>query len=155
MSRREQIRLSDEEVAAFLDEQRTIVLCSNGSRGHPHPAPMWFVVDDGGAILMTTYAKSVKVGHIEADPRVSLLVESGEAYHELKGVVLYGEAAIEDDTDVVAAALGRVSQRYTDGRADPQELAEVLRPQAEKRVRLRVSPQRVVSWDHAKLGGVY
>jgi hypothetical protein len=32
---------------------------------------------------------------------------------------------------------------------------DVMRAQARKRVVLKVTPERVVSWDHRKLGGAY
>ncbi len=46
MSRRDQIRLTDDEIADYLRESRTIILVSNGKDGFPHPMPMWFAVDD-------------------------------------------------------------------------------------------------------------
>ncbi len=157
MSRRDQIRMSDEEVAAFLDASRTIILCSNDADDDaPHPMPMWFVVDDDGAICMTTFAKSHKVTNLRTDPAVSLLVEDGEQYQELRGVVIYGEAAITTDTDVVLDTLAAVTARYA-GMDTPMDdtMKEGLRATAAKRVQLRVAPDRVVSWDHRKLGGVY
>ena len=154
MSRREQIRMSPEEVQAFLDGSRTIILCSND--GPPHPMPMWFTTDDDGAILMTTFAKSHKVVNLRQDPRVSLLVEDGEQYQELRGVVLHGDADINEDPEVVLDTLAAVTARYA-GMDTPMDdtMKEGLRATAAKRVRLRVTPERVVSWDHRKLGGVY
>ena len=43
MSRRDQIRMSDEEVLAFLDEERTVICATNGRRGWPHLMPLWYV----------------------------------------------------------------------------------------------------------------
>jgi hypothetical protein len=43
-------------------------------------------------------------------------------------------------------------------RLDPQALAQAraaVLPMARKRVVIRCKPERVVSWDHAKLGGRY
>ncbi len=157
MSRRGQIQLSDEEVRKFLDQSRTLILCSNGKDGVPHPMPMWFVPDDDGTLLMTTFRKSQKVKNLIRDPRVSLLVESGEHYADLKGVVLYGRVEIDPDTEHVLDVLERVGPRYGTGGGggDRQAVRGMLRGQAQKRVVLRLRPERVVSWDHAKLGGVY
>ncbi len=157
MSRRDQIRLSEQEIRKFLDESKTVILCSNGVNGVPHPMPMWFVRDDDGAILMTTFRKSQKVQNLTRDPRVSLLVESGEQYAALRGVVFYGRVEINPDTERVLDVLERVGPRYGagGGDGDREALRRALRGQAEKRVVLRLRPERVVSWDHAKLGGVY
>lgn len=156
MSRRTQIRLSPQEVRAFLDERKTIVLCTNGPGGFPQPLAMWFVQDDDGAVRMTTYAKSQKIKNIERDPRVALLVESGEQYAELKGALLYGRAELIAEPERVAETMTRVSARIagTDT-AQGASLDAGLRAQAAKRVVIRVVPERVVTWDHHKLGGVY
>jgi PPOX class probable F420-dependent enzyme len=118
--------------------------------------PMWYAVDGDGCVVMTTFAKSQKVRNLERDPRVALLVEDGESYGELRGVVLYGRAELVRETERVLDTLARVSRRYGPGAgADPAALRAALRRQAAKRVALRIRPERVVSWDHRKLGGAY
>jgi len=71
-------------------------------------------------------------------------------------VVVYGRVELERDVERVLDTLARVSTRYRAGAgADPKALRQALRAQAAKRVALRVRPERVVSWDHRKLGGAY
>jgi PPOX class probable F420-dependent enzyme len=155
-SRRTEIRLDPQEVRSFLEGGRTLVLCSVGHDGIPHPMPMWYALEEDGAVVMTTFAKSQKVRNLERDPRVALLVEDGESYGELRGVVLYGRAELVRETERVLDTLARVSRRYGPGAgADPGTLRAALRRQAAKRVALRIRPERVVSWDHRKLGGAY
>ena len=156
MSRRDQIRMSDDEVKAFLDGSQTIIINSIGKDGVPHPMPMWFAVDDDGAVLMTTFARSQKIKNLERDPRVSLLAEDGTEYAKLRGVVIYGEAELVPDTEKVIDTLMKVASRNT-GDMDPtnEAVRAGMRKTAEKRVGIRVRPERIVSWDHAKLGGVY
>jgi PPOX class probable F420-dependent enzyme len=150
MSRRDQIGLTEDEIREFLGDNKTIILVSQGPGGFPHPMPMWFAVDDDGSICMATYRSSQKIVNIRRDSRVSLLVESGDRYAELKGVVIYGHAEIIDDfdkiIDVLLAAAGAENNAST-----RQGVAKT----AAKRYLIRVKPERVVSWDHAKLGGVY
>jgi PPOX class probable F420-dependent enzyme len=156
MSRRAKIRLGPDEVRAFLEERKTIILCTHGAGGFPHPLAMWFILDADGAVRMTTYSKSQKVKNIERNPRVALLVETGEQYQELRGALLYGRAELIRETEAVADTLARVSARIAGTDApEEQALGEALRAQAAKRVIIRVLPERVVSWDHRKLGGVY
>lgn len=156
MSRRAQIRMSDEEVRKFLQETKTIILCSIGKDGFPHPMPMWFGVEDDGSIVMTTFAKSQKVQNLKRDPRVTLLAEAGEVYAELRGVMLRGKAEIVSDVERVLDVLEKVSARSG---AAPQAGSEALRAgllaTARKRCLIRVKPDTVVSFDHRKLGGVY
>lgn len=157
-SRRDKIRMTDEETKRFLEASKTIILNSIGPEGVPHPMPMWYGLEDDGAVVMTTFAKSQKVRNLERDPRVSLLVEAGEQYDQLRGVVLYGKAELVHDTEAVLDVLSRVTERMGGGAAGdapPEALRAALRKTAEKRVAIRVRPDRVVSWDHRKLGGVY
>ena len=70
MSRRDQIRMSDEEVATFLDEQRTVICATNGRDGWPHLMPLWYVVRDGH-LWSWTYAKAQKTRNLERDSRAS------------------------------------------------------------------------------------
>lgn len=153
MSRRDQIRMSDAEVREFIAARKTVILTSQGPRGFPHPMPMWFVPGPDGTIRMTTYARSQKVRNLRRDPRVSLLVESGLEYGELKGVVIYGRAELSDDVEEVIDVLLEAGARPA-GRPPPA-VREGMRGNASKRVVIRVKPERVVSWDHAKLGGAY
>lgn len=156
MSRRGQIRMTPEEIDRFLGSARTMILCSNGKDGAPHPMPMWFGVEPDGMVVMTTFTKSQKIRNLERDPRVALLVESGEKYDELRGVVLYGEAELVRETPAVLGILSRVTARSGDTKgADGEALRAGLEATARKRTGIRVRPTRVVSWDHRKLAGVY
>ena len=111
MSRRDQIRMSDEELRDFVAGSQTIVINSIGADGVPHPMPMWFGVEDDGAIVMTTFRKSQKIRNLRRDPRVSLLVEDGTVYSELRGAVLYGTAELIDDSERVIDILAAVATR--------------------------------------------
>ncbi len=157
MSRRDLIRMSDDEVRSFLEGSKTISVVSLRPDGFPHPMPMWFVLEPDGAIRMTTYARSQKVKNLQRDPRVSLMAEAGTEYTELRGVVMYGQAELIDDTEqVIDTLLAAAGNRAADADAGQQQaLREGMRKNASKRVLIRVKPERVVSWNHAKLGGVY
>ncbi|MFQ5513998.1 MAG: pyridoxamine 5'-phosphate oxidase family protein [Myxococcota bacterium] len=150
MSRRDQIRMSEAEVRSFLERSKTIILCSTGPRGYPHPMPMWFRLRSDGSIEMTTYRKSQKVQNLRRDPRVSLLAESGAEYSELRGVVVYGRAELIDDHATVVETLIAAS-----GQKSSEEARGAVAANAAKRLLIRVAPERIVSWDHSKLGGVY
>jgi PPOX class probable F420-dependent enzyme len=155
-SRRDLIRMSDAELREFVRSRKTMTIVSNGPEGFPHPMPMWFVLDDDGVVRMTTFRKSQKVQNLRRDPRVALLVEDGVEYAQLRGVVLYGRCEVIDDLDAVTATLIDI----TGGEAanDPTAragMAKVIQGTAAKRVLLRTRPDRIVSWDHRKLGGRY
>lgn len=145
--------MSGAEVAAFIAEQRVLTCGTNGPRGRPHLMPLWYVVR-GDDIWSWTYAKSQKARNLERDPRATLQIETGTAYSELRGVMIETRTEIHRDTDVVAGVGREIFERYGGG-ALGGEFLEAVRAQAAKRVALRFVPERVASWDHRKLGGVY
>lgn len=153
MSRRAAIAIDDEERRRYVAEAMTIILISIGRDGYPHAVPMWFVVDEDGCVYMTTYARSQKAVNLRRNPRAALLVESGVRYDELKGVLFRGTAEVVDDLELCVRVLTRIHAKHSGGLAEGIE--ELMRAQARKRVVLKVTPERVTSWDHAKLGGAY
>jgi PPOX class probable F420-dependent enzyme len=153
-SRRDQIRMSDEELRAFLAEQMIVSCATNGPNGRPHLVPLWYVAD-GGELRGWTYAKSQKAKNLERDPRATLQVESGVQYHELRGVMLECDVEVEHDPVRVAEYGIELFTRYAGGAELPPEVREQVEKQAPKRVGLRFVPTRIVSWDHSKLGGTY
>ena len=154
MQRRKTIALSPEEQRCFLEASHTIILTSLDRQGYPHSVAMWYVADPDGTVLMTTFAKSQKAVNLRRDPRCALLLESGRTYPELKGLLVRGRAALDGDVEHVLDVLARVHAKY-DAPGPADGLREAMRGQARKRVVIRVRPERVASWDHAKLGGAY
>jgi PPOX class probable F420-dependent enzyme len=155
MNRREQIALTPDEQRTYLADGHTIILGTNGVRGHPQLTAMWYVSDPDGTIWMTTFAKSQKTKNVERDPRVTLLIESGRSYSELKGLMITATVEIIRDIERVLDMLERVNVKYN-GLEPSAELRAALRGQASKRVLLKFKTLKVASWDHAKLGaGVY
>jgi nitroimidazol reductase NimA-like FMN-containing flavoprotein (pyridoxamine 5'-phosphate oxidase superfamily) len=153
-SRRDQINLSPEEVAAFLATERVMNVASNGSDGWPHVTSLWYVMR-GLDPWIWTYAKSQKVKNLERDDRATTLVESGTEYAELKGVMLRTRAHIERDTEKVIDFAAELFAKYQGTQPGAEGMREALRAQAAKRVAIRFEVVETVTWDHSKLGGVY
>jgi nitroimidazol reductase NimA-like FMN-containing flavoprotein (pyridoxamine 5'-phosphate oxidase superfamily) len=154
-SRRELIAMSPDEVATYLASQQRLIVVSNGPDGFPHPMPMNFGIDELGRLVILTFAKSQKVRNLERDPRASLLVESGGSYHELKSVIIYARAQIipqGEEFERCREAFARKAQTV----AGP---GSAIKPQVDatmaKRVAVRFTAERVISWDHEKLGTGY
>jgi general stress protein 26 len=155
-NKRKQIEMSDEEILAFLDQEKVAIITSFGPRGWPHSMPLWFVLHDG-KIRSWTFRKSQKVKNLERDPRATVLVEAGyDVYSELRGVMFETEAVILDDMDAIVEYGMASARRYApDGGEPSPEMVEAFRAQAPKRVVIEFQPVHTVSWDHRKLGGVY
>jgi len=152
MSRRDLIRMSEDEVAAFLDEQRIVTLATLGRNGWPHLMPLWYV-PDGVELNSWTYAKSQKSKNLERDPRATVGIETGVQYHELRGVTFECDVELEREPERVESYGLRLFERLA-GELTP-EMRAMIAQQAQKRVGMRFVPTRTVSWDHGKLGGAY
>jgi len=153
MNRRHAIALTEDEQREFIAGAFTIILVSNGRDGFPHAVPMWFIVGDDGCYYMTTYARSQKAVNLRRDPKAALLVESGKGYDELKGVLIRATAAVLDDPELCVRVLTQIHAKHAGGLTEG--IGDVMRAQALKRVVLKMTPERISSWDHRKLGGVY
>ena len=154
-SRRDAIKLTDQELADLLENERVVVISSIGPRGWPHSMPLWYVPRDG-EIWVWTYAKSQKVKNLERDPRATLLIETGLEYTELRGVQIEAEAELIRDIDRIVGFAKQLTIRYSEGIESVEgDAAAGLEAQAPKRVAIHFHPRRIATWDHRKLGGTY
>jgi PPOX class probable F420-dependent enzyme len=149
MSRRDEIRMSEHEVRAFLEEQMVMTIGTIGPNGRPHLMALWYV-PDGLGMTGWTYAKSQKAKNLERDPRATIQVDTGVQYHELRGVMMECDVELDRDAEPYGLAL---FERYAGTLSE--SVTAMVKKQAPKRVGLRFTPTRIVSWDHSKLGGAY
>ena len=143
---RASIRMDDAELAAYLADRRILTVASHSADGTIHVVPMWFVPEPDGSLAMWTNGRSQKATNLRRNPRVTAMAESGDDYFELRGVSIAGRAELVEGFDAVLAIGRRVTERYDLGTPE-----EFLIHQATKRVGIRIVPERVTSWDHAKL----
>ena len=148
---RDAVRMSEAEISAFLAEAHSLQVATLGKDGAPHLTTVWFAVHEG-AILFETYGKSQKVVNLQRDPRIAVLVEDGRTYDQLRGVSINGTAeVIEDNPERTALMRVLVDNHFPGQPAKP--LDEMASRMAEKRVVIRVKPDKIMSWDHRKLDG--
>ncbi len=140
------------EVHDLLASNRKVQLATNGHDGFPHLVTMYYVLIDG-MITFWTYRSSQKARNLERDPRISCLVETGERYFDLKGVLVQGAARRIEEPAMVAEIGLRITASFSEPMADGGALTEYVEHAARKRLGYAVEPVRVISWDHAKLLG--
>ncbi|HEX7994531.1 MAG TPA: pyridoxamine 5'-phosphate oxidase family protein [Streptosporangiaceae bacterium] len=164
MKQRDRVAMTAQEAADFLAAGRKVQLATNGQDGFPHLVTMYYVMT-GAQITFWTYRRSQKALNLDRDPRISCLVEDGEEYFDLRGVLVQGVVRrIEDPQEIAAigrqitAVVGTAStSTASTGTAAEGPGADALTQYVEHAARKRwgylVEPDRVISWDHSKLIG--
>lgn len=152
MKRRDVIRMSDDEVATFLDGRHTMNVATVNHDGSIHLVAMWYGFLDGRPGFWT-YGRSQKVLNLERNPQITCLVETGEEYEQLQGVELVGRGELVTDRERIMELGRSVFQRYVGTWSD--EMQPYLDKTGAKRVGVVIDVERTVSWDHRKLGGTY
>ena len=139
--------MSPEERDRFLNGERTCRVATATASG-PHLTALWFVWD-GTVLWLNSVVQSQRWTDLQRDPRVSVLVDAGVQFGELRGVEVRGRAG----------AVGEVPRT---GEPDDR-LVEPERLFADKysggtffhdgrHAWLRVVPDKIVSWDFSKMG---
>lgn len=146
---RSAIAIPDAEQREFLANARTLLFASIGPDGRPHLVPMWFAVDEEGCIVFTTYATSQKVRNVQRDPRVTVLVEDGADYSQLRGLMIEGRAELIFGQPEATANVARLMGSKYAGRTSTAARSSSA---MSKRCVVRIHPERVRSWDHGRLG---
>ena len=147
------------EASEWLEKGDNCSLATIDRDGYPHVVAMAYGIDHGD-VVMTSFAKAQKVINLRRNPRAAVMVESGEAYHSLKGVMVRGRGEIIEDTDKVLDVLSLVSRRMAQASGSRtqqtaadgnDQIAQQARRLAAKRVVIRIHPEKWASWDHSKL----
>ena len=153
---RDRVRMSDVEVAAMLAGNRKVQLATINPDGYPHLVTMYYALVDG-KIAFWTYRTSQKALNLARDPRISCLVETGEAYFDLRGVQVQGTVETVTEPDAVLKIGLSIGEVMTGSQAAAgqggEAITDYVANAARKRYAYIVEPVRVISWDHTKLLG--
>jgi PPOX class probable F420-dependent enzyme len=151
MSKRDVLRMNDDEIRGLLDECRRMQVATLNPDGTPHLVPMAYMWLDGH-LAMWTDPGSRKVQNLRRDPRITCLVETGDVFDEFRAVQIVGRAELLEGPEESARAGELLTSRYR-GPLDDAAKAYVASV-APSRVVVVVRPETTVSWDHRKLAGV-
>lgn len=110
---------------------------------------MGFQAQDG-VIYMTSYAKAQKVVNIRRNPKVGVMIEAGQRYADFRGVMMRGRCEIIEDPPQVEMVMRGIRAKQGTPVAPTEAITS-----APKRVVLKITPEKIASWDHTKLGGRY
>jgi PPOX class probable F420-dependent enzyme len=148
VNQRNKIKMSQEEIDAFLAERNSMSMATIDKDNRIHLVAMWYGFLEG-AVAIETKAKSQKVANLRRDPRMTVMVEVGETYDQLRGVELVGTAEIVEDPDRIWTLGVSVFERYN--APYTEEMKPFVEIMLRKRVVVKLHVEKTVSWDHRKL----
>ena len=142
------IAMSASERDEFLASERTCRVASIGRDGSPHVTPLWFVWD-GTSLWLTSIVRSQRWSDLQRDNRVSVIVDAGAPFTELRGVELRGAAEVVGEVPRTGAPVPELetpeqlfADKYAGGRMHHDG----------RHAWLKVTPSKIVSWDFRKIG---
>jgi PPOX class probable F420-dependent enzyme len=143
--------MSQGELEDFLTTQRTCRVATVSADGAPHVSPLWFAWD-GTSLWLYSITRSKRWTDLRRDPRLSVVIDAGEDYGELRGVELSGTAEFvgeaprtgEPDPDLVEVE--RIFARKNFGLDDM--------PHDGRHAWLRLTPTTITSWDFRKMASL-
>jgi nitroimidazol reductase NimA-like FMN-containing flavoprotein (pyridoxamine 5'-phosphate oxidase superfamily) len=158
--RRAPTQMTANEIDAFLDSQRTLILVTLRKDGSPVAHPLWFA-KLGDALYINTRRDSLKIRNVSHDARVCAVIEDGESYFELRGVRVEGSCEEVTDDDEIARAQEAQSAKDERIGSGMREMPAWFAESREKRLGqgdrlvLRIPMERVHSWDFSKVRSHY
>jgi PPOX class probable F420-dependent enzyme len=134
--------MREDEVRAFLTAlpARPAILGTTRADGRPHVAPVWYVVDEDGTIVLTTGETTVKGRNLRRAGWATMSVDDDAPPFSF--VTLEGPVTISEDPADVRHWAGLIGGRYM-GSERAQEYRERNGVAGELLVRLH--PEKVVS----------
>ncbi len=152
VKQRSKVVMTDAEIDEFLQGRHSMTMSTIAGDGSIHSVAMWYGFLEG-AVAIESKAKAQKVVNLRRDPRMTMLVEDGETYETLRGVSLVGRGEIVEDPDRIwelgVSVFSRYNAPYT------EEMKPYVEMMLNKRVVVKMLVDKVISWDHRKLGGSY
>jgi len=146
---RDVIRMTEQEVDEFLRGRHTMSLATINHDATVHLVAMWYGFLEG-CVAIETKTKSQKVRNLRRDPHLTCMVEDGDRYEDLRGVELVGTAEIVEEPDRMWEMGVNLFERYQG--TYTEEMRPFVEAMLHKRVVVKLHVDRVVSWDHRKLG---
>ena len=156
---RKDISFTEDELAAFLEAGRNLQVATNGPDGFPHLSTLWYFIVDG-KVGFRSFTKSQKIVNLQRDDRITVLVEKGDSYETLQGAMIRGRAALSTNRDRVLDFYRRITEKcggpgIEPGSVDPDAIEAMFGRFADKNTAVIIEPEKIVTWDHTKLGGGY
>ncbi|MCX4986993.1 pyridoxamine 5'-phosphate oxidase family protein [Streptomyces sp. NBC_00572] len=145
------IMMTPAELDSYLAEQRTCRVATVSADGRPHVSALWFAWD-GSSLWLYSLTRSRRWAELRADPRISVVVDDGVEYGELRGVELSGSVTFVGEAP-------RTGEPHPELDVPEQLFAAKnfgldAMPHDGRHAWMRLTPDAIASWDFSKLAGL-
>ena len=142
------IQLSEQDIDALMRTCNRCRIATIGPGTDINLTPMTFGWANGKAYI---FGRGQKIANLRRQPTATVLVDVGDAWKTLKGVMLRGRARVletaadeANDPDLIAA-MANIGDKH--GLGEPYRATAA----GNSRRWIVFEPHRVVSWDNARL----
>lgn len=147
------VQLTGEELEQYLTRAHTLIVCTNGKDGLPHAVPVWFAFLDG-AVYFRSMSHQQKAVNLLRDPRICLLVEDGEAWVDLRSVMIRSEAQQVHDADEIEKFNAAFGAKYGGSRRPTEKTGDATRRHYDRPrsfFKVPLAGARIASWYNRKV----
>ncbi|MET9442219.1 pyridoxamine 5'-phosphate oxidase family protein [Streptomyces sp. NPDC006610] len=145
------IMMTPGELDEFLTTQRTCRVATVSADGSPHVSTLWFAWD-GTSLWLYSVVRSRRWADLRRDPRVAVVVDTGEEYGELRGAELSGTVEFVGEIPRTGEPYAELDAPETLFARKNFGLEEM--PHDGRHAWLRLTPTKTVSWDFRKLASL-
>jgi PPOX class probable F420-dependent enzyme len=134
-------KMTDKEIREFLCQGTfTAKLSTVRKDGRPHIAPIWFVLDDNGDIVFTTWKDSIKAKNIYLNPHVSICIDDQKPPFSF--VIVEGIVKIIEESNNILQWATKIAARYM-GKENADTYGK--RNSVKGELLLRIKPSKVIA----------
>jgi PPOX class probable F420-dependent enzyme len=142
--------MTPEEARAVLEEPLTLTVATLNLDGTIHAVPVFYGFL-GEEVAFHSKGRSQKVVNLRRNSAITVSVFAGDDPDHLRGVTIIGRSAIFDDEASLRELNKSIVRRYAKGTQDSLDPDQVFEANFHNRVGMRVTPLRVISFDHSKV----
>lgn len=148
------LRMTEAEIDALMREESRVRIATIGPGADINLTPMTF---GWAGSRIYIFGRGQKVANLRRNPTATVLVDTGQAWGELKGVMMRGRASVLEDAAAESADPHLVAAQLNIGvKSGLKNKEGAVKPHAvsasgRSRRWIVFEPEHIVSWDNERL----
>lgn len=142
-------KMTETMMADLLSQPVLARMGTTSKSGRPHVIPVWFLWEDG-SLWISSFRSTRKIRHLEANPYISVLIDTAESGVDFEAVLFEGRAELIDQpAQFVQDITTRIYARYLgpEGVLAPDPQSWIHDPE---NLLIHLQPSKTMSWYSAK-----